>query len=100
MNAKKTSMGLIVMAVLSLSAYSQTATEVKSPVAITDMRMNASLLHLHGINFSSHYNIIHLPFLKNSVPIQSLPQGRLPIFCALEKKLTETCNLWIKIRLE
>src|SRR5438874_2442361 len=35
---------------------------------------------------------------KPVIPVSTVSEG-LPMFCALEKKLRKTCNVWIKIRL-
>ncbi|MDZ4846529.1 MAG: hypothetical protein SH857_13380 [Chitinophagales bacterium] len=61
-----------------------------------------SAFHFHKINPTAHSfdnnSVSALSQNAPFIPVSTSPQ-RLPMFCALEKKLRETCNVWIKIRL-
>ena len=73
---------------------------------------STSSLSKQELRFANHYTFTTLPaefqLSKNSNLSEAkkrLPTfglcvpDKLPMFCALEKKLTELCNVWIKIRL-
>jgi len=86
----------ILLFALPMAGFCQSHLTVKLNDAGHSYFSNRSVHHfnLHENNslFSNLFSI------KPYIPMSTVPE-RLPMFCALEKKLKETCNIWIKIRL-
>jgi hypothetical protein len=90
-----TGVALLALMMFSLPSIGQTALNIQTHASFNE-QLNTRLLHA-----SLHPRQIPSSALKSKSFLYTFPSAeKLPLFCALEKKLNQACNIWIRIRLE